>query len=479
MHFPVRLFLSAALFALASTTAVRAQDSGIPLDLLDDTDAFGSLRGSDSLASVDLTLPTETPGTGSNEPPPAGRAVRSERVAPVIAEEDEPARPRNRTAGALDDSAYDPLGIRLGGFILLPSIELRGGYTSNAAGASTGGPSGVLSVLPDVTLRSDWSRHEVNFRYRSSNDFYTDGSVAEKPTVQAEANARIDLPRDWALRLRAGYDYETQSLSSLDYPTGVENPPGVNTYAAGATLDGTLGRAVLQFRSNVVATEYEDGKAGDVTIPQGDRDNTWVSGATRLGYQVTPVLTPFVEAEISDRSFRQKIDSNGFNRASQGVTLRGGIAYSADPVLKGELAIGWHHERYDDTAFQPLNAMTIDGNVLWAPTELTKFTLRAATYVEPTTDPNSAGSIVYDVGLKAEHALRRNVTLEADLGWQYQPYQGIDVADTTYEAGFGVTWKINRSAWVVGRLSQEYYQSAQPGGSYPTTTATVGLRVQR
>lgn len=451
----------------------------MPVELLDDTDAFGSLRGSDGQTSVDLTLPTELTGTGRDAPLQTGRAVRTERIPPTIAEEDEPARPRARTADALDASSYDPLGIRLGSFILLPSIELRGGYTSNAAGASTGGPSGLITAVPDLIVRSDWSQHELGFKFHGTYDYFTDTSVAPNPTVNAEANARIDLPRDWALRLRAGYDYETQSLSSIDYPAGVDNPPGINTYTAGATLDGRLGRTVLQLRSNIATSDYEDGKAGDVTIPQGDRDNTLVSAATRIGYEVTPAFTPFVEAEVSDRSFRQKIDSNGFNRASQGVTLRGGIAYSADPVLKGELAIGWHHERYDDNAFQPLNAMTIDGSILWAPTPLTNFTLRAATYVDPTTDPNSSGSIVYDVGLKAQHALRRNLTLDADLGYQYQSYEGINAADVTYEAGFGVTWKINRAAWVVGRFSQEYYKSAQPGGDYPTTTVTVGLRLQR
>ena len=451
----------------------------MPVELLDDTDAFGSLRGSDGQESVDLTLPTELTGTGRDEPPQPGRSVRTERIAPITAEPDEEPRPRHRTADALDASGYDPLGIRVGSFTMLPSIELRGGYTSNAAGASTGGPSGLITLVPELLVRSDWSRHELGFRFNGVYDYFTDTSVAPKPAVNAEANARIDLPRDWALRLRAGYDFETQSLSSLDYPTGVDDPPGINTYTAGATLDGTLGRTVLQWRGNVAYSGYEDGKAGDVTIPQGDRDNTLVSAAARVGYEVTPVLTPFVEAEVSDRSFRQKIDTNGFNRASQGVTLRGGIAYSADPVLKGELAIGWHHERYEDTAFQPLNAMTIDANVLWAPTELTNFALRAATYVEPTTDPSSSGSIVYDVGVRAQHALRRNLTLEADLGYQHQRYEGIDLADATYAAGFGVTWKINRAAWVVGRFSQEYYKSAQPGGDYPTTTVTVGLRLQR
>lgn len=482
MHSPVRLLLSAALLAaLAPMTVAVAQETAAQAGLFDADADFGSLRGSDGQEAVDLynaSLPPDEPLPA--ETPLTNRAQRGERLSPTIAQEgEEPTRARARTADARDASSYDPLGIRVGSFILLPSIELRGGYTTNAAQSSTGGPSAVWTLVPDLLVRSDWSRHEFGLALHGTYDYFSDTSVSPRPTVNAEANGRIDLPRDWALRLRANYNYDTQSISSLDYPTGVNEPPGVNTYAAGATLEGSIGRVALQLRPGVVATEYDDGMAGDVVVPQGDRDNTLTSLAGRVGYEVTPALTPFVEAEVSDRSFKQKIDSNGFNRASQGITLRGGIAYSADPVLKGEVALGWHHERYDDTAFQPLDAMTVDASVIWSPTPLTNFTLRAATYVNPTTDPNSAGSIVYDAGIRAEHALRRNLTLEGDLGWRREYYEGINVADITYEAGFGVTWKINRAAWVVGRFSQEYYDSAVPGGSYPTTTVSVGLRLQR
>jgi len=38
---------------------------------------------------------------------------------------------------------------------------------------------------------------------------------------------------------------------------------------------------------------------------------------------------------------------------------------------------------------------------------------------------------------------------------------------------------MSREAWIVGRLEQDYFQSGVEGGSYPTTTATIGVRLQR
>ena len=83
------------------------------------------------------------------------------------------------------------------------------------------------------------------------------------------------------------------------------------------------------------------------------------------------------------------------------------------------------------------------------------------------------------LGLQVQRYIRRNFTLEADLGYQYQHYLDFDVNQVTYEAALQGTWKLNREAWLVGRLQQEYFQSASDGGSYPTTTATIGLRLQR
>lgn len=480
MRFLIRLVSSAALIsALVPMTAAHAEEGDGPAISFDTADDFSQLRGTDPGAPVEIG-PTPAVSLGApsdaSEDEQAGRIGRQE---PITSEEGEQPKGRNRTADAMDESSYDPLGIRLGSFILLPAIELRGGYTSNAAGSSTGGPSAVLTAAPDIVLRSDWDRHELGFALKGAYDYYTDKSVSPEPYLYVEGNGRIDLPRDWALRLKADYTYETQSTDSLDYPTGVADPPGVNTFDLGATLDGNFGKTIFQLRGTATYTDYEDGQAGDVIVYQGYRNNLLTSGAVRVGYQVTPAIAPFVETQLSRRSFDEQNAQDGINRDSTGITIRGGIAYSADPILKGEIAIGWRREQYDDPAFSNVGAPTIDASIVWSPSPLTQIGFVAATYVDATDDPNSSSSLVYDLGLSVKRFVRRNFTLEGDLGWRHEHYEGTDQSDITYEAGLSATWKFNREAWLVGRLSQEYYVSAEPGGNYPTTTATIGIRLQR
>lgn len=491
-----RTLLAATLIAAAPLPSARAQGAppgsgpGMAYDTNDD---FSTLRGTDPGQPVDIApqpdidaadsaLIKGTLGQGNldQEGEAAGRVTRVTAEPAVTGNEQDGAQKRSKTADARDETAYDPTGIRLGSFILLPAVELRGGYTSNAAQSSTSGPSGVLTVAPDILLRSDWSTNAFEFRLKGAYEYFTDTTVAPSPNLYVEANGRIDLPRDWALRLKADYIYDTQSTNQLGFPENVDNPPGVNTYDGGATLDGEIGRTVLQLRGTATYTSYDPLTVDDLTVTQAYLDNTLVNAAARIGYQVTPAIAPFVEAELSSRLFDRPTDPlSGYSRNSNGITLRGGIAYSADPILKGEIALGWRHQAYVDSAFDSFDLPTVDASLIWSPTPLTQVALTAATYIDPAYDISASSTIVYDLGLQVQRYVRRNFTLEADLGYQNQRYIDAGVNAMTYQAALQGTWKLSREAWIVGRIEQQYFQSAVEGGSYPTTTATIGLRLQR
>ncbi len=490
MRVILRTLLSATLLAALgpmpgawAQSAPAGSGPGIAFDTGDD---FSTLRGTDRGEPVELSNAQGIDAAegsltaGSPDLEAEGKVNRAQAAQRVTGNEEDAAPKRSKTADARDETAYDPTGIRLGSFILLPAVELRGGYTSNAAQTSAGGPSGTAIIAPDILLRSDWTSNEFQFRLKGAYEYYTDSSVAADPNLYVEANGRIDLPRDWALRLKADYTYENQTTNQLGFPEEVANPPGVNTYDGGATLDGEIGRTVLQLRGTATYTSYDALSVDDVTVTQAYLDNTLINAAARIGYQVTPTIAPFVEAELSSRLFDRSIDPlSGYSRNSNGITLRGGIAYSAAPILKGEIALGWRHQTYVDSSFSSFDLPTIDASLVWSPSPLTQVALTAATYIDPAYDISASSTIVYDLGLQVQRYVRRNFTLEADLGWQHQHYIDADLNEITYEAGIQGTWKLSREAWIIGRVEQQYFASAVEGGSYPTTTATIGLRLQR
>ena len=65
---------------------------------------------------------------------------------------------------------------------------------------------------------------------------------------------------------------------------------------------GGAGRTVFTFSGFAARKTYEDGHSHGKVFDQGDRNNTFLEGRVRVGYEVTGVLTPFVEGVVTAAS---------------------------------------------------------------------------------------------------------------------------------------------------------------------------------
>jgi hypothetical protein len=378
-----------------------------------------------------------------------------------------------------DEDPYAPLGIRAGGFLFLPSVDLSAGYTTNASGIAGGAASGYWLVAPELLFRSDWAQHEATLSMRGSWKNFTDGVTESQPTAAIEATGRIDLPAEWSVDLKAGYDYSRQSVSDPNFPIGVDEAPGVHDLISTAAVNGNLGRIDLTLEGSVGRTIYENGMAGGIVVDQGDRSNTLYGTRVRTAYELTPAFRPFIEGELGWRVYDRPVDDNGIARASTLVAARAGIAYDSGPILKGELAIGVARETFDDPALATLRALTVDGSLAWSPTPLVTVKVDAGTGFNPSDNPLSSGSIAYNAALAVDYAWRRNVTLTWNASLSDERYQGLDLHDRTYSLGFGWVWKLSRVLWLTGDYVHEWLRSSDPASDYESDAVTVGVRWQR
>jgi hypothetical protein len=368
---------------------------------------------------------------------------------------------------------YEALGIRLGGFILYPTMTITGGYTTNAAASAGGSASTFGTVEPELRLQSDWDRHEFTLTAKGGYERFFDGAAADKPSGSVQATGRIDFADDWTADLGAGVDY-----SLADIPTGADTAPALTESTASAAINGHLGRATLTVAGNIDRSVYGDAALAGAPIDQGDRDNTAYGTRLRLGYD-GPIVSPFVEGEIVRREYDRKFDTSSLQRSSTATALRGGIAFDRGPLLTGEIGVGTLREVYDDPSLATIQAFTVDGNLVWSPTELATVTFDASTTINPNTDPASSGSVKHEASLQVDYAWRDNVTLTGTGSISREQFQGTGEDDYTYDAGFGATWKLNRALWLTATYEHEWYVSSDPSQNYSSDTVKVGLKAQR
>lgn len=394
---------------------------------------------------------------------------------PLDTADDTPPPPRRPPA----DDPYAALGIRAGDFILYPSLTVGGGVTSNASNSAGGTPSAFGTLTPELDIQSDWARHAATLKLRGSYEQFFDGTTPDQPTGSADATARIDFADQWSLDLATGTSYDTQSVSDPNFPAGADKPPGVIGLTSSASLDGTLGRLAVTVGGSADRTVYENGMSGSTVIDQGDRTNTLYAASLRLGYEATPSLTPFIEGEVSRRAYDRLVDDDGKERSGTGYDLRAGVELDRDPFLKGEISVGTTQENFDDPSLAALQALTFDGSLVWSPTRLTTVTLDGTTTLNPGTDALSSGSVLYDTSVDVAYAWRQNVTIDLTGDIQNERFQGTGEVDTTYQAGLGATWKINRGLQLTAGYVHEWLVSNDPTLPYQSDTLKAELRVQR
>ena len=107
-------------------------------------------------------------------------------------------------------------------------------------------------------------------------------------------------------------------------------------------------------------------------------------------------------------------------------------------------------------------------------------TLTAAvnTHINPTTNVDLSGSVVYQALADLAYAWRRDVTFDLTAKAENERFQGTDQIDRTYHLGFGATWSLNRNVKLTGGYLHEWLDSTDRGRNYTADTVRIDLRFQ-
>jgi hypothetical protein len=391
-----------------------------------------------------------------------------------------PVDPRRRRI--VEQNPYEPLGLNLGGLRLRTGVEALIGYDDNAnrtGGASRRRGSVVYRTGADLALRSDWSRHELTGDLRGSFTAYPDVSDADRPEATGRLALRIDATRDTAITTELRGRLDTERPGSVNLSSSVQGRPLVLTYGASTGVTQRFNRLAVTVQGNVDRAEYDNAQLRDGgTLDQSNRNTTAYGLRTRLAYEVTPGLIPFVEAIVDTREYDTTFDPNGFRRSSDGAQARLGSTYELTRTLTGEASAGYGIRRYDDPRLRDLKGPILEAILTWSMSPLTTLRLRANTSFDETTTAGSSGALTRLASLELTHDLLRNLRITGTASFSRSDYQGVRLTEDQIRAGVGLDYSITRN--VVARASYAYERtiSSSPGGGISANVVLFGLRLQ-
>ncbi|WP_336810796.1 outer membrane beta-barrel protein [Bosea sp. MMO-172] len=392
-----------------------------------------------------------------------------------------PPPPPPRRRAATEEDPYAALGIRLGSITLRPSVTNSVGYDTNPQRTSTPGTkgSGYSRHEGELEIQSDWNVHELRGRLRGGYMEFFRAKDASRPDAEGSLDLRLDATRDTRILLESRLRLDTQRPGSPDLSAAVTGRPQIYQYGGSAGVTHDFNRLQLTLRGSVDRSDYEDARLSNgAVLSQKDRNLTQYGLRLRAAYEVTPGFRPFVQAEIDQREFDQKVDTNGYMRSSNGVTGRLGSTFEISRQLTGEISGGYQDRKYDDNRLKNLRGFVGDAAVLWSPTPLTTVTLRGGAELGDTTIAGSSGTTVRRATLEVAHALRRNLTVTGFTNFSRTEYDGQGLREDYSNVGARVEYKLTRTFAVRASFTHERLNSTTQGADYTANVSLVGLRVQ-
>ncbi len=374
----------------------------------------------------------------------------------------------------------DDSGIRLGSLILRPSISQKLGSEREKTGDVK--EDRVFSETGlKGTLTSDWSRHELSVGAEGAWQETLSGDDNDKPSANIDARLRLDLADDTTATLTGTYSFSREDTDDPNALADAKVQSGVNQYGAGASIERDFGLIRGSITGDVTRYQYSDAELSDgSTLQRSDRNRNRYALTSRLGYEISPALIPFIEGTIGRIDYDDTADSSGYRRSADLYGARTGVAIDLGEKLRGEIAVGYEHQKFEDARLEALSALTVDGNIIWSPREGTTIDVTLDTSIDPSTTAGVNGATIHRVTTELAHDLRSNLVARLTGGTTFTRYdEDASSADTTaYLAGAGLTWKVNRYLDATADLTYERtrYKS---GSDNDSLTALVGLTAKR
>jgi hypothetical protein len=386
----------------------------------------------------------------------------------------------NRTTARLfRQEPYDPVGIKVGSFVLFPELDIGTSYYSNVFHAPSARSDVAFDAVPSARIVSNWSRHALEFSAKGILSFYNDYTTEDDRDYQLEGRGRLDITSRANIQALISRQQSFEDRSALD-ASSVGTRARIVEDQAEAAYNQKFNRLSLQFRGSI--SDYSYGSTEDAGVVTGnrDRDYTQYEAAARATWELKPELSPFFEVAVNHRDYAQAAQSDGINRTSDGQRYRFGISFgNSGEIVRGEISLGYGVQTPGDRRLHPVDGLIIDANATWRVTPLTSILFNAMSDVSETTTTDVGGAFYRSAGIEIRHQLRSYLVVSAAFNYANQDSQDGVISDNEFREILGVEYYADRNTVLYGRYEHVNFDGIGIPNDYVGDEIHVGVKLRR
>ncbi len=371
-------------------------------------------------------------------------------------------------------------GVPVGAFTLRPTLSQSFGTERTNDGLSKSARTFSQTGLKGA-LTSDWSSHQLTINGEGTWQRTFAGQKDDSPEFKLDGLLRLDVTRDTTANITAAFTHAREAASAANAIQNASLQANVDQYSAGADVIHDFGPIRTTLGLALQRSIYGSAMLDNGTIvSQADRDSTTATLRGRIGYELSPALTPFIEATYGRTQRDMRIDNFGYRRNAQAWAAKAGTEVDLGEKLRGELSGGYSLERFEDSRLADIAALTIDGNATWSPQRGTDVTLGLTTGIEPSTTAGVSGAATYTLRGEVAQVILTDLTARINLSRTWRNYDDNTIVSDqrVLATGAGFTWGLSRYLDLTGDASYEVTrQSGAPQSDI--FKATFGLALKR
>ena len=365
------------------------------------------------------------------------------------------AESRTVTVGDRKRPELDPLGVRLGAFMLFPTVGVQEIYDDNLFATSdedvvNGKQSDFITILAsDFRMHTTWSRHRMNLFGGVDAGLHLDNSTEDYIDWRLGAEGRLDILRSSHVSGGLTFRKQHDERGSVNDPSAIEPV----TYTRWTPRLGYLrrwSRLSLKLDGQTDSYDYLEGVKIDGLEATNDlRDRLEYSGVARLGFELSPEFETFVRVKYNLIEYDAAVNSGSVNRDSNGYRIVAGARLDLTGVIFGDLFAGLVVQNYDDASLADVSETAYGVRLTWNMTRMTTVIVKADRIVSETTIAGAGASFDTTVGATVDHELMRNMIVTVNASHQNSDFVGEASGreDKLIAVGISGKYLLNRSVY--------------------------------
>lgn len=374
---------------------------------------------------------------------------------------------------------YDPAGIKAGGFVVFPEVEVVGIAQRNVLRAPLAKSDVAIATKPSVRVVSDWSRHALEFR--ASGDFSGHDRFASEDdrAYHLEARGRLDVHKRTNVQVEVLRDVTQESRQVLE-SNRLASRADITLDSVQTSLNQRFNRLSVQLRGGVSETDFGSVESGGAVQSNSDRNYRRANEGLRASWEFKPTLTAFADLGLDQRDYKTAAFADGISRTSTGERYRFGVSFgSLGAYLRGEVSAGWGRQAAKDERLAAVSGLIVDANLAWKVTGLTTVSFKASSDFLESNIAHTAGSLARAGGAEVRHAFRPWLIATAGLTYTATDYAGVELSSRELAETAGLEYYLNREWTAFARYKHTDYTTTALNADFTDDEFRIGLRWRR